>query len=422
MRGAVGGRRHAVGTAEARREGADAAQPDGEADVGDEWSVLRSSSAARSSRRVSRYWCGVSPNARRNSRLKCAGRDARHGRARARRAGLGSARRRVLRAQQMSHRVNDAIVSRVSRSADRRVGSERKKCWGRFTPPPPTEGSKPDACISPSELATHGTRAATVRALLLRMKKVIGTPHDRRLRRLAVVVVGMLGAAGAMTLGTGAAPAADPTLATTLKQGGLGARHPARGHGSVEARPESRRSRGLPHPAQPLSRGPSRREARDRAGRASPGGARSGRCSRVRSAVPRETAKLAFGRATVSGALLNTIVAEHDAKWRRQIQRRAAVCSGRSRPPGARHRSRHARQRCHGTRRDRRSRRARRSSSARSATAGSGSSAASFRASGARSGRLDVQRAQCRADWNGRLSLRARIGSSSRSATHKQVA
>lgn len=33
----------------------------------------------------------------------------------------------------------------------------------------------------------------------------------------------------------------------------------------------------------------------------------------------RETAKLAFGRATVSGALLNTIVAEHDAKWRRQI-------------------------------------------------------------------------------------------------------
>ena len=37
------------------------------------WSVLRSSSAARSSRRVSRYWCGVSPKARRNSRLKWAG-------------------------------------------------------------------------------------------------------------------------------------------------------------------------------------------------------------------------------------------------------------------------------------------------------------------------------------------------------------
>ena len=36
-------------------------------------SVLRSSAAARSSRRVSRYWCGASPNVRRNSRLKCAG-------------------------------------------------------------------------------------------------------------------------------------------------------------------------------------------------------------------------------------------------------------------------------------------------------------------------------------------------------------
>ena len=38
-----------------------------------ERSVVRSSAAARSSRRVSRYWCGVSPNSRRNSRLKWAG-------------------------------------------------------------------------------------------------------------------------------------------------------------------------------------------------------------------------------------------------------------------------------------------------------------------------------------------------------------
>ena len=35
-------------------------------------SVARSSAAARSSRRVSRYWCGDSPNSRRNSREKCA--------------------------------------------------------------------------------------------------------------------------------------------------------------------------------------------------------------------------------------------------------------------------------------------------------------------------------------------------------------
>src|SRR3984957_14763464 len=36
-------------------------------------SVVRSNAAARSSRRVSRYWCGDSPNARLNSRLKWAG-------------------------------------------------------------------------------------------------------------------------------------------------------------------------------------------------------------------------------------------------------------------------------------------------------------------------------------------------------------
>jgi phosphohistidine phosphatase SixA len=33
-----------------------------------------------------------------------------------------------------------------------------------------------------------------------------------------------------------------------------------------------------------------------------------------------ETARLAFGRATVSLALLNTITAEHDAAWRRQVR------------------------------------------------------------------------------------------------------
>jgi phosphohistidine phosphatase SixA len=34
----------------------------------------------------------------------------------------------------------------------------------------------------------------------------------------------------------------------------------------------------------------------------------------------RETARLAFGRATVNSALLNTITADHDAAWRRQIR------------------------------------------------------------------------------------------------------
>ena len=34
----------------------------------------------------------------------------------------------------------------------------------------------------------------------------------------------------------------------------------------------------------------------------------------------KETARLAFGRFRVSGALLNTVSAEHDARWRRQIR------------------------------------------------------------------------------------------------------
>jgi broad specificity phosphatase PhoE len=34
----------------------------------------------------------------------------------------------------------------------------------------------------------------------------------------------------------------------------------------------------------------------------------------------RETARLAFGRATDNAALLNTVTAEHDAAWRRQIR------------------------------------------------------------------------------------------------------
>jgi phosphohistidine phosphatase SixA len=39
----------------------------------------------------------------------------------------------------------------------------------------------------------------------------------------------------------------------------------------------------------------------------------------------RETARLAFGRATISPALLNTITANHDAAWRRQIRAARAL-------------------------------------------------------------------------------------------------
>ena len=47
----------------------------------------------------------------------------------------------------------------------------------------------------------------------------------------------------------------------------------------------------------------------------------------------RETARLAFGRATISPALLNTITSEHDAAWRRQI-RAARVLFGTKPAPG----------------------------------------------------------------------------------------
>ena len=45
----------------------------------------------------------------------------------------------------------------------------------------------------------------------------------------------------------------------------------------------------------------------------------------------RETARLAFGRGTVTPALLNTITAAHDARWRAQI--RAAQRLLGTRPP-----------------------------------------------------------------------------------------
>jgi phosphohistidine phosphatase SixA len=48
----------------------------------------------------------------------------------------------------------------------------------------------------------------------------------------------------------------------------------------------------------------------------------------------KETARLAFGRFTVSQALLNTIVAEHNARWQRQI-RAARRLLGTKPAPGA---------------------------------------------------------------------------------------
>jgi hypothetical protein len=98
-----------------------------------------------------------------------------------------------------------------------------------------------------------------------------------------------------------------------------GPRHPARRDGLLEARPGSGRSEGLPHATQPLDRGPPRCDAH-RARRAATAAADRGCALSSPFCRTRETARLAFGRATVSSALLNTVTADHDAGWRRQIR------------------------------------------------------------------------------------------------------
>ena len=120
------------------------------------------------------------------------------------------------------------------------------------------------------------------------------------------------------------------------------ARPPARRDRLLEARPGSRGRRRLLDAAEPLGAGP-RRRARDRPWRAS---ARASRRQGLSSAYCRtlETARLAFGRATVHPALLNTIAAEHDAAWRKQI-RDARRLLGTMPAAGEADRPRHARRR-----------------------------------------------------------------------------
>ncbi len=128
----------------------------------------------------------------------------------------------------------------------------------------------------------------------------------------------MLAAAGVMTLGTRAAPAADPTLATTLKQGGLVLvlRHAATDFSKPDQDPvdlaDCRTQRNLSAQgradARAIGSGVRRLKLRIGAVRSSP------------FCRTKETARLAFGRFSVSTALLNTIVAEHDATWRSQIR------------------------------------------------------------------------------------------------------
>lgn len=111
---------------------------------------------------------------------------------------------------------------------------------------------------------------------------------------------------------------ADPALATTLQRGGLvlAIRHAATDFSKPDQDPvdlgDCRTQRNLSQQgrvdARAIGRGVRRLKLRV-------GDVLSSPFCRTK-----KTARLAFGRFTVSLALLNTITAQHDASWRRQIR------------------------------------------------------------------------------------------------------
>jgi len=138
-----------------------------------------------------------------------------------------------------------------------------------------------------------------------------------RSRALAAVGLGVLVAA-AFGVRAGAEPAAKPALTRALQDGGvvLVLRHAATDY----SKPDEDRVDLTDCATQRNLSAQGRAEAR-RIGR---GVRRLGlRVSAVLASSfcrTRETARIAFGRATISPALLNTITSAHDARWRRQIR------------------------------------------------------------------------------------------------------
>lgn len=120
------------------------------------------------------------------------------------------------------------------------------------------------------------------------------------------------------TAGTTAAPDADPGLARAMQRGGLVLvlRHAATDLSRPDQDPvvlsDCRTQRNLNAQgradARTIGRGARRLKLRIGTVLSSP------------FCRTRETARLAFGRFRISWALLNTIDAEHDARWRRQIR------------------------------------------------------------------------------------------------------
>jgi broad specificity phosphatase PhoE len=127
----------------------------------------------------------------------------------------------------------------------------------------------------------------------------------------AIAVLALVGAAGA-------SPDADPALASALQRGGLvlALRHAATDFSKPDddlvVLSDCGTQRNLSAEgragARTIGRGVRRLKLRIGSVLASP------------FCRTKETARIAFGRFTVNTALLNTIVAEHDARWRRQIR------------------------------------------------------------------------------------------------------
>jgi len=139
-----------------------------------------------------------------------------------------------------------------------------------------------------------------------------------RVRTLAASLAASATVLAAIAGTAGAAPDADPALARALQSGGLVLvlRHAATDFSKPDQDPvvlgDCRTQRNLSADgradARAIGRGVRRLRLRIGSVLASP------------FCRTRETARLAFGRVTVSQALLNTVIAEHDARWRRQIR------------------------------------------------------------------------------------------------------
>jgi phosphohistidine phosphatase SixA len=134
--------------------------------------------------------------------------------------------------------------------------------------------------------------------------------------------------------GTGSAgrtaTSADPALASTLQRGGvvLVLRHAATDFSMPDQDPvvlsDCRTQRNLNAQGRADSRTIGRGVRRL--------GLRIGRVLASPFCRTKETARLAFGRFTVSRALLNTIVAEHHARWRAQIRAARRLLGSRPAP------------------------------------------------------------------------------------------